>query len=266
MSALEVFFSDTTGVPFDLFGVLYFILLFSVVGLAILMMKFRHRLRRLTPNTQKWIRRGFAGFLFLNMTTYYVSLMLTGQYSIKKHLPLEFCFITGYIFMYILLTNNKHGFYSTIFYCTIIGPLPAMLFPNLSGSYDRFIFYQFVISHHVMMLMSFYAIIVLEYKVESKGAFKAFFYGNIVFIAVSTLNTFWGSNYIMQGALPEHIIRLFPFIKYFNVPFFWLEVCGLLMIPIGIKLQKKFQKDRLAKEKQEETEKAADNVVKAVAG
>lgn len=246
MSGLEVFFSDTTGVSFDLFSPLYFVLLFGVAGLAAAMMKFRHTLRRLSDKTQKWLRYSFAGILFLNMTTYYVSLMLTGQYSIKKHLPLEFCFITGYILMYILITNNKNGFYSTIFYCTIIGPLPAMLFPNLSGSYDRFIFYQFVISHHVMMIISFYSIIVLRFRVDNKSAFKAFFYGNIVFVAVSTLNTVWGSNYIMQGALPKHIIKLFPFIKYFNVPFFWLEVCGLLMIPVGIKLQKFFQKDRLA--------------------
>lgn len=243
MSALEIFFGDTTGVPFVLFGGLYFILLFAVLGIAALMWHKRDTLRKAGDKTKKYIRYSFAGLLFANMTIYYLSLMATGQYSIKKHLPLEFCFITGYILMYILLTNNKSNIYGTLFYCTIIGPLPAMLFPNLSGSYDRFIFYQFVISHHVMMLISFYCIIVLQYKVPVKGAWKAFLYGNVVFVAVSFLNYFWGSNYIMQGKLPDHIIKLFPFIKYFNSPFFWLELCGLIMVFLGIYLGKFLSKE-----------------------
>lgn len=236
--ALQIFFGDTAGTTFNLFGVLYFILLFSVLIVAVLMWRFRTKLRSTADKTKKVIRYSAAALLFANMTVYYLSLMLTGQYSIKKHLPLEFCFITGYILMYLLITNNKNGIYETLFYCTIIGPLPAMLFPNLSGSFDRFIFYQFIISHHIMMLISFYCIIVLQYKISVKGAFKAFLYGNAVFIAVSILNHFWGSNYIMQGKLPDHIIELFPFIKYFNSPFFWLEVCGLIMIFLGIQLGK----------------------------
>lgn len=235
------FFTSTTGVPFILFGPLYSALLLGVVVITLLMYHYRDKLRKFKYKSQ--LRYLFAGLLFANMTTYYVSLMILGEYDIKKHLPLEFCFVTGYIFMYILITNNKNNLFSTIFYCTIIGPLPAMLFPNLSGSFDRFIFYQFIISHHVMMLFSFYSIIVLGYRVEAKSAFKAFLGGNILFISVSILNTLWGSNYIMQQKLPDHIIKLFPFVTYFNYPFVWLEVCGLAMLIPGMWLAKKFQQD-----------------------
>ncbi len=236
------FFSSSTGVPFVLFGPLYFALLAAVVVLSLYMYKIREKLRRFKYN--KILSYLFAGILFANMTIYYVSLMAIGEYNVKKHLPLEFCFITGYILMYILITNNKNNFFTTLFYCTLIGPLPAMIFPNLSGSYDRFIFYQFIISHHFMLLVSFYCIIVFEYKVEAKSAMKAFLYGNILFISVSILNTLWGSNYIMQQKLPDHIIKMFPFVTYFDYPFFWLEACGLLMLMPGVWLANKLQQDK----------------------
>lgn len=231
------FFGSTQGMVFNLFSPLYFAMLLIVLICSLLMYKYREKLRKL--KCKKSLRYIFAGILFLNMAIYYGGLMYAGEYSIKKHLPLEFCFITGYILMYILITNNKKGYYSTLFYCTLIGPLPAMLFPNLSGSFDRYVFYQFFISHHFMLLVSFFCIIVFEYKVEVKSALKAFLYGNIVFIAVSILNTLWGSNYIMQQKLPDHIIELFPFVTYFNHPAFWLEACGLLMLIPGILLAKK---------------------------
>lgn len=238
------FFGSSPGMEFNLFSPLYFAMLFIVLALTLLMYKFRTRLRQLKH--KKALRYIFAGILFANMTIYYGGLMYAGEYDIKKHLPLEFCFITGYILMYILITNNKKGYYTTLYYCTLIGPLPAMLFPNLSGSFDRYIFYQFFISHHFMLLVSFYCIIVFEYKVEVKSAFRAFLYGNIVFISVSILNTLWGSNFIMQQKLPDHIIELFPFVTYFNHPAFWLEACGLLMLIPGILLANKFQQDKRA--------------------
>lgn len=239
------FFGSTPGMPFTLFGALYFALLFIVLGITLLMYKYRMKLRQ--SSHKKAMRYIFAAILFANMTIYYGGLMLVGEYDIKKHLPLEFCFITGYILLYILISNNKNNLYSVLYYCTLIGPLPAMLFPNLLGSFDRYVFYQFVISHHVMLLISFYCIIVLQYKVEVKSSIKAFLYGNVVFILVSMLNSVWGSNYIMQQKLPDHIIELFPFVTYFNHPAFWLEACGLLMLIPGILLARKFQGDTKVK-------------------
>lgn len=236
------FFSTTPGIKFILFGPLYFALLIGVVLITFLMYKFRFKLRK--TKHKKFFRYLFAGILFTNMTIYYADLIIRGKYNIKYHLPLEFCFITGYILMYILVTNNKKNYFSTLFYCTLIGPLPAMILPEISQSYDRFIFYQFVISHHFMLLVSFYCIIVLQYNVETKSALKAFLYGNVVFISVSILNNVWGSNYIMQQKLPNHIIRLFPFVAHFNHPAIWLELCGSLMLIPGIRLQKAFQKDK----------------------
>lgn len=235
------FFSLKQGMQFELFGPLHFSLLAFVLVATVLIYTFREKLRAFGHfKLLSWI---FAIILFMNMTIYYGGLMLTGDYDIKLHLPLEFCFITGYILMYVLISKNQK-IYSIIFYYTIIGPMPAMLWPNLSGTWDRYVFYQFIISHHFMILVSFYCIIVFQYEVRARDAIKAFICGNAVFLSVSVLNYFWGSNFIMAAKLPDHIVKLFPFVKYINYPVFWLEVCGIAFMFFGVWLAKLFQRDK----------------------
>lgn len=217
------FFSATTGVPFRVFGPLHVGLLLFVVAGAALIWLFRQPLRRFGHD--RLLRWLFAGILFTNMTVYYDSKLVMGTYDVRQHLPLEFCFITGYIFMYVLLTQNRRV-YRVIYYFTILGPLPAMLWPNLSGSYDRFIFYQFFISHHVMMLMSMYTLIVFQYRVRAKDALRAGAWAAVIFASVFCVNAVFGTNYIMQKKLPETVVSLYPILLRFDVPIFWLVLCG----------------------------------------
>ncbi len=227
------FFSETTGVPFTVFGPLHLSLLSSVAAGILLIYCFRKQLRRFKYNHV--LRYVFAGILFTNMTVYYLSLALMGYYDVRKHLPLEFCFITGYLFMFLLVTQNRN-MYRVIYFFTVIGPLPAMLWPNLSGSYDRFIFYQFTISHHLMMLMSFYTLIVFEYRVTARDALRAFGWAVVLFGSVYGVNLTFGTNYIMQSKLPDTVLNLYPFLRSFDYPIFWLILCGgvCLLFALGI--------------------------------
>ena len=224
MEAFLQFFSEQGGEQMPLFGPLHLILTLIVVAAVLLMYHFRAALRAMQHKTKK---------MFANMTIYYGGLMLCGEYSIKRHLPLEFCFITGYLLMYILVTNSRK-LYRIVFYYTIIGPLPAMIWPNVSGVGTRYVFSQFIISHHFMILVSFYLMIAMRYHVYARDTVPALVAGNIVFTAVYILNINWGSNYIMSAGLPAHMLKMYPFLRYFNHPFFWLEVCGVAFLAIGV--------------------------------
>ena len=233
MEAFLRFFSEQGGEQMQLFGPLHLILTAAVVVAVLLMYRFRSALRSMSHRAKKVICRTCAAILFANMTVYYLGLMLCGEYSVKRHLPLEFCFITGYLLMYILISNNRR-LYRIIYYYTIIGPLPAMIWPNVSGVGTRYIFYQFIISHHFMILVSFYLLIVMRYHVYVRDTLPALLCGNIVFTLVYILNINWGSNYIMSAGLPAHMLEMYPFLRYFNHPFFWLEICGFAFPAIGV--------------------------------
>lgn len=223
------FFTEMNGTPFVLFGPLHIFITLFTITMAILIFVYREKLKKFKYKEK--VRYVLATILFTNMTIYYVSLLLLKEYDWRIDLPLHFCFITGYTFMYILVTGNKK-LYSIVYFFTFVGPIPAMLWPDLKYTYDRFIFWQFVISHHFMILSSIYVLTVLEYKVVKSDILKAYVVGNLIVFAMSIFNGIFKTNYIMMVELPPHIYRIYPFVKYLP-PIFWLESVGLFAMAIA---------------------------------
>lgn len=226
---MSEFFTEVNGIPFQIFGPLHMLLSFLTISISVLLFIHRDKLRRFKYKEN--VRYILAAVLFINMAVYYVSKIILGIYDWKIDLPLHFCFITGYIFMYILITGNKN-LYRVIYFFTFAGPIPAMIWPDLAFSYDRYIFWQFVISHHFMLLSSVYVLIVLEYKVFKKDILKAFVVGNIIVGFMAVFNNIFNTNYIMIKELPAQIYKMYPFVKYLS-PIFWLELVAIFAIVIA---------------------------------
>lgn len=256
-----IFFSDLPSTPMQVFGPLHIALIAAVIAGIILIYRFRAPLRKF--GHEKTLRYLFAGILFANMTIYYVGMMFAGCYDVKKHLPLEFCFITGYLFMYILISENKKLF-RIVYFFTLMGPLPAILWPNLTGTFDRYVFYQFIISHHIMLLMSIYTLVVFRYRVSFRDMIPAFFTAMGIFGVVFCINLLFGTNYIMQQKLPDTVLNLYPFLRQFDVPVFWLLICGLACLIAAGGLAKVLQRDRprvvLSRSETAKTPKNAESV------
>lgn len=226
---MKEFFTEIGGTPFVLFGPMHIFLSVTTLIIAILIFIYRDKLK--TLKFKENIRYILAAVLFINMSVYYMSKILLKTYDWRIDLPLHFCFITGYTFMYVLITGNKK-LYSVIYFFTFVGPIPAIIWPDLKFDYDRLLFWQFIISHHFMLLSSMYVLTVLEYKICKKDILKAYIIGNIIVMIMAIFNGIFGTNYIMMGELPEHIYRIYPFVKYMP-PIFWLELVSLGAISIA---------------------------------
>ncbi len=222
------FLDETDNVDkLNLFTLPHILLLVLTAAAAVLLYLNRDRLKQWRHKES--LRYIMAAVFFVNMLALYLFFILKGVYTWKLHLPLHLCFISGYLFMYVLVTGNRKLF-KAVYFFTWVGPLPAMIWPNTPTRLDRFLSYQFFISHHLLLLMGLYCLFVLEYKIERRDIGKAFLLGNIIFIAVFIFNQLFGTNYIMTTTLPPHIIKLFPFLKYLNIPILWLELCGIAMM------------------------------------
>lgn len=208
-------------------GALHIGLSVTTVVIAFLIYCFRYQLKEWKHREN--VRYVMAGILFANMTIHYASKIVLGTYDWKIDLPLHLCFLTGYAMMFILVSGNFKNMYSFIYFFTFVGPLPAMIWPDLSYSYDSFVFYQFVISHHFMILCSIYCLFVLEYKVRARSIVWAIVGGNILVGAMYVFNKTFGTNYIMMESLPDQLYEIYPFL-YALPPVFWLELVGVLAI------------------------------------
>lgn len=229
-----------------IFGPVHISLLLSTLAGGILLYIFSDKLKKWKHKEN--VRYIMAAVFFVNMAVYYLNYIIQGVYNWKVHLPLHLCFITGYIFMYILITNNKK-LYKIVYFFTFIGPLPAMIWPDMKFGADNFVFYQFIISHHLLLLTSLYCLFVLDYDVKKSDIPKAFLCGNILVLIMFCFNSIFDTNYIMMYKLPDHIIEMYPFVTKIGSPILWLELVGILAmtasyIPAAIKHLKK-EKQRL---------------------
>lgn len=238
------FFSYRGGMGFK-FGNSTHIITIALLLISIfLLYKFRDRLKKWKYKDK--MRYVIAAVLFMNMTIYYISLVLNGIYNWKTDLPFHLCFITGYVFMFSMLTGNKQ-LYKVVYFFTFVGPIPAIILPDTTQGLgfelgpDRFIYYQYVISHHIMLISSLYALWVLDYKIELKDMFPAFIYGNLLVGMMTIFNYFCDTNYIMVFNLPSHIVEMLPFLKY-GTPIIWLEfaaICALAVSYIPVYVEKR---------------------------
>ncbi len=216
------------GIPdrLELFGSVHIVLSAAEILLAVLIFCFRHRLRKLG---QRAVRISFAAILGGNMAIHYLSKIVLGVWRFDTDLPFHLCFITNFLMIYILLTDNRKNLYRIVYFFTFIGPLPAMIWPDLGYGWQSYTFYQFLISHHVMLLISLYCLFVLDYRVEIRAALPAFVGGNSVILAVAVFNNVFGTNYIMMNELPAQLYEVYPFLDMLP-PIVWLELVGVLAI------------------------------------
>ena len=215
------------GIPdrLELFGGLHIAISVIFIICAVLLLCFGEKLRRY--GNKKPIRIAMASLLALNMILHYGSRIVLGIWSIEGDLPLHLCYITNFAMIYILLTDNRNDIYKYFYYFTFIGPLPAIIWPDLDYSWQSYIFWHFIISHHIMLLISLYSLVALEYKVSLKSMLPAFVVGNVYIAAVAGLNRLIGTNYIMITELPDQLYEIYPFLKSLP-PIFWLELVGVL--------------------------------------
>lgn len=211
----------------ELFGPLHIAISAVFVLLYAAVFVFRKRLRGF--GHFKAVRIAAATLLLVNMVIHYGSRIILGIWSFESDLPLHLCFLTNFFMIYILYMDNKGGLYRIIYYFTFIGPLPAMIWPDLRSSYDSYIFYQFIISHHIMLLISLYCLCVLRYETKVRYSLHTLLFGNIFIGAVMLFNMYFGTNYIMMAELPAQLYEVYPFLHALP-PLVWLELVGVAAV------------------------------------
>ena len=78
-----------------------------------------------------------------------------------------------------------------------------------------------------MVVMSVYCLVVFRWRVHIRDMWLALVWGVLMFSGIYTFNLIFGTNYLMQNELPETVVSIFPFLLKFDVPVFWLLLCGL---------------------------------------
>ncbi len=223
----EFFVNESPKFLFKQFGLIHNIfIIIPIIGLILIYIN-RNKIYKTLKKKSKKILKIIAIILLLNMIIFTVGFLYYGVFDYKKHLPFHLCFIANYMFMYGILCEKEWILKYTIFLC-FIGPIPAILWPDFISTIDNFEWWQYVLSHHLFILSSFFSYYALNYKIEKKDFIKTFVLTNFLMLIMYPFNLLFDTNYIFSTSIPDNVMALYPWLKYFP-PMITLEVVGLII-------------------------------------
>ncbi len=221
----EFFVNEHPKFLFKQFGLIHNIfIILAIIGFIIIYIN-RNNIAKIPKEKSIKILKISAIIMLLNMLIYTFGNLYFGSFKIENHLPFHLCFIANYMFMYGILFNKESILKYTIFLC-FIGPIPAILWPDLVSTIDNFDFWQYVISHHFFLNISLFSYYALGYKVEFKNYIKTFILTNFLMLIMYPFNIAFNTNYIFSTKIPDNVMVLYPWLKYFP-PMITLEITGL---------------------------------------
>jgi hypothetical integral membrane protein (TIGR02206 family) len=221
----EFFVNEVPKFLFKQFGLIHCIFIAIPIIALIIMYINRKKISKIPVEKSKKILKIGAIILLLNMIIFTFGFLYFGVFDYTKHLPLHLCFIANYMFMYGILFE-KENILKLTFFLAFVGPIPAILWPDFISTIDNFEWWQYVISHHVFIIASFFSYYALAYKIEKKDFIKTFILTNLLMLVMYPFNLLFDTNYIFSTEIPDNVMVLYPWLKYFP-PMMTLEVVGL---------------------------------------
>ncbi len=223
----EFFVNEHPFVPYKPFGFIHLLCIFSVIITLIIIYINRNKISAIPEKTKRKILKIVAIIMLINMIIYNIAPHMFNYFDYKIHLPFQLCFISGYIFMFAILFEKDNLLKLTLF-LSFIGPIPAILWPDLPSTFDDFNFWKYFISHHIFICISFFSYFALNYKIELKDIIKAFIFANLLIFIMMPFNHLFNMNYIYSSEIPANIIALYPWLTNLP-PFLVIEVTGLII-------------------------------------
>lgn len=221
----EFFVNEDPHFLFVPFGLIHNIFTFLAIISILVIYINRNKIAAINKKKSKKILKICAIILLLNMIIYTFGNLYYGSFDYREMLPFHLCFIANYMFIIAILLNKENILKLTIF-ISFIGPIPAILWPNLISTIDNFNFWQLVISHHFFMNVSLFSYYAYGYKVTKKDYLNVFILLNILLIIVYPFNKIFNTNYIFTNYFPDNVLKLYPWLEPLPVvPV--LEILGL---------------------------------------
>ena len=222
---------------FVLFSKTHFAALATILFLNVVIFFMRKHIRKTV--LKDIIRYGLgitliAQEISLNLFRYW-----NGTWSFATSLPLHLCGFAVICCAIIALTKNEK-LYSVVYFWGIGGATMALITPDLSTyGFPHFRFYQFFISHGLIVTTILYMTFIEQYRPTIKSFRKSFVTLNLLLIPIGLVNYLTGGNYFFI-ARPPQTASLIDLLGPWPFYILWFEVLGLVLfalcyIPFAIK-------------------------------
>jgi hypothetical integral membrane protein (TIGR02206 family) len=232
---MEGFFGhEYSKYPFAFFSFEHLIVLILFLFLTVALYRFRKHILKY----DLLFRSVFFITLFSLELLYHIWLYQGDNWDITYTLPFQLCSISLILSLILLITDSR--FLATVLYFMGgVGAFAALLTPELFLGFPHFRYFQFFITHMVIIWTALYYVWVKGIWPQKKGIWFAFLFLNGCAFMAFWVNRLTGGNYMFLAQQPENsslIDYLGPYPYYiFSLEGVALGLFWLLWLPFAKK-------------------------------
>jgi hypothetical integral membrane protein (TIGR02206 family) len=199
MTVAQLFGHNSVLYPFAAFSLAHWTMLAVFAAGSFALYAFRAYL-----GTHEKAVRGifFSGLLVLE-SLYHYWLYNAGVWDVSFTLPLQLCSIS-LILCLILLASGSRLIFQIVYFIGIAGALMAVLTPELFFGFPHFRYFQFFITHILIIWTCLYFVLTKRYAPTHKGMWLSFLFLNISAGIAYLANKWTGGNYMFLAYKPSN--------------------------------------------------------------
>lgn len=218
----DLFGHDYAPFPFDAFSLQHFFMIAILIAGSLFIFKKRVTLFEY----DRFVRFLMFTSLFVLESLYHVWLMMDGYWDVSFTLPLQLCSISLILCLILILTRSMF-FFQIVFFIGITGAAMAVITPELFLGFPHFRYFQFFITHIVIIWTCLYFFFVHHYKPNGKGLITSFIFLNVGACLAYAVNRLTGGNYMFLASKPANASLL----DYFGpFPYYIIALEGAALI------------------------------------
>ncbi len=214
-----------TGGDFKIMSLSHILALLVIIIINVLLLMWTKKSGK--KNLEISIRYTLATLLILQEISLNIWRLYYNKWEVGTSLPLHLCGV-AIILAAILMVNKNFKLYEIVYFWGLGGAIQALIQPDIGiFSYPHFRFFQFFVSHGLLITAALYATFIFGYKPRFKSVFKIFGITNLYMVAMALFNYLFDGNYLFICHPPEtaSIIDLLGPWPWYIIP---LEIIALV--------------------------------------
>jgi hypothetical integral membrane protein (TIGR02206 family) len=172
-----------------------------VLSFGLVLFLLRNRFH--TEHSRRAFRFAFAAFIALQQASLYIWYTIAGEWSVEVTLPLQLCDLSVFLSVAVLLSKGQL-ISELLYFWGIGGATQAILTPDIGNyTFPHFVFYQFFISHGVILLACVYMIAVEKFRPSRWSVLRTFGITNLYGLLMLYVNHRTKGNYLFLSYKPS---------------------------------------------------------------
>jgi hypothetical integral membrane protein (TIGR02206 family) len=218
----ELFGQNSDLYPFAAFSAGHWTMLFVFAAGSFALYYFRE----FFAENEKAVRWMFFSGLFFLESLYHYWLYRAGIWDVSFTLPLQLCSIS-LVLCLILLASGSRLVFHIVYFIGIAGALMAVLTPELFFGYPHFRYFQFFITHILIIWTCLFYVFAKGFAPDHKGMWLSYLFLNLSAGIAYLANKWTGGNYMFLAYKPSNG-SLIDFLGPY--PFYILSLEGIALI------------------------------------